>query len=66
MEFAHALVIGSLLFVLSLLLFISVVVLVNNFKTYAEHRDDLNKKRLDSLEALILNQFREILETLKK
>ena len=62
---AYPLYVGSILVLIGFMLFIAVIVLVTKFKNWAVKRDNERDQRLDSLEALMLIQFKEILDTLK-
>lgn len=61
----HSLYFGSILVVMSSILFIAVVIKIMNFKKYAEQRDTYNNKRLDNLETILIDNFNEILTNLK-
>lgn len=61
----YPLYVWSILFMIGFMLFIAVIVLVTKFKNWAVKRDAERDQRLDSLEALMLIQFKEILDTLK-
>ena len=62
----YVLIFGTILVVLSVILFVAVLIIVMNFKTYATNRDINHDKRLDNLEILMLTQFQEIIDSLKK
>lgn len=61
----HSLYFGSILVVMSSILFIAVVIKIMNFKKYAEQRDTYNNKRLDNLETILIDNFNEILKSIK-